>query len=436
MPIGKKIVLLAVSLSVLASCSALPTGSQINSAGVGLKLVAEGFTAPTALAAPEDGTGRLFIVDQIGVIKVLTPDGKLSEDPFLDLRDRVVKLSDRYDERGLLGLAFHQDFKKNGRFFVYYSAPLRSGGPQGWNHTSHISEFKVSSDNPNKADPKSERIVLEVDEPQANHNGGQLAFGPDGYLYISLGDGGAANDVGLGHSLTGNGQDLSTLLGKILRIDVNASDPYGIPADNPFVGQQGARAEIFAYGFRNPYRFSFDAGANHDLFVADVGQNLFEEVDIVTRGGNYGWNTKEGTHCFDPKNPNQPLASCSSVGARGEPLVGPIIEYDHKTGIAVVGGFIYRGSALPQFGGRYILGDWSTSSNRADGKLFMATAPASTGAMWAMEELKIATTSNGKLGRSVLAFGQDADRELYVLTSEKTGPAGNTGKIFKIVPAP
>ena len=436
MSIRKKIIFLAVSLLVLASCSALPIGSQINSAGVGLKLVAEGFTAPTALASPEDGTGRLFIVDQIGVIKVLTPDGKLSEEPFLDLRDHVVKLSDRYDERGLLGLAFHPEFKKNGRFFVYYSAPLRSGGPQGWNHTSHISEFKVLSDNQNRADPKSERIVLEVDEPQANHNGGQLAFGPDGYLYIALGDGGAANDVGLGHSPTGNGQDLSTLLGKILRIDVNSSDVYGIPADNPFVGQQGARGEVFAYGFRNPYRFSFDAGANHDLLVADVGQNLFEELDIVTRGGNYGWNTKEGTHCFDPKNPNQSLASCSSVGARGEPLVGPIIEYDHKTGIAVVGGFIYRGSVLPQFRGRYIFGDWSTSFNRADGKLFVATAPSSGGAMWTMEELKIATAANGKLGRSVLAFGQDAERELYVLTSENTGPSGNTGKIFKIIPAP
>ncbi|MBI3660113.1 PQQ-dependent sugar dehydrogenase [Candidatus Acetothermia bacterium] len=414
----------------------LATGSQASSASVGLKLVAEGLTSPTAFAAPEDGTGRLFIADQIGLIKILTSDGKLLEDPFLDLRDRMVKLNERYDERGLLGLAFHPDFKKNARLFVYYSATLRNGGPEGWNHTSHISEFRVSPDNPSKADPKSERIVLQVDEPQANHNGGQLAFGPDGYLYISLGDGGAANDVGLGHSPSGNGQDLSTLLGKILRIDVNTSDAYGIPADNPFVGQQGARGEIFAYGLRNPYRFSFDAGANHDLLVADVGQNLFEELDIVTRGGNYGWNIKEGTHCFDPKNPNQPLASCPSVGARGEPLIGPVIEYDHKVGIAVVGGFIYRGSALSQLVGRYIFGDWSTSFNKADGKLFVAAPSSSGGAMWAMEELKIATTPDRKLGRSVLAFGQDANRELYVLTTENIGPTGNTGKVFKIVPAP
>jgi glucose/arabinose dehydrogenase/alpha-beta hydrolase superfamily lysophospholipase len=399
--------------------------SALNS--IGLKRVAEGLTAPVALASAEDGTGRLFIVDQIGLIRILAADGKLLDDPFLDIRERMLRLNPAYDERGFLGLAFHPDFKQNGRFFVYYSAPLRPGGTPGALHTNYISEFKVSADNPNQADPNSERVLLSLDyvprpgDDAVFHQGGQLAFGPDGYLYVALGDGDHPE----------NGQNLDTLLGKILRIDVDHGNPYGILPDNPFVSR-GGRGEIFAYGFRNPYRFSFDTGGTHSLFVADVGEDRREEVDIVTKGSNYGWPIKEGTLCF------MPPTGCLSTGARGEPLIDPIIEYDHSVGRAVIGGFVYRGMALPEFAGRYIFGNWVTSSSPPpDGKLFVATPPPSVGATWPMEELRIATSSDGTLGqRFVLALGQDSDHELYVLTTSNIGPTGNTGEVFKIIPAP
>ncbi len=417
-----------------------PTNTPAGPPRIGLQLVVEGLASPVDLITPEDGSGRLFIVDRIGVIKILTPEGALIEEPFLDIRDRMVGLQARYDERGLLGLAFHPRFEDNGRLFVYYSAPLRQGAPSGWNHTSHVSEFRVAREDADRANPASERIVLEVDQPQGNHNGGQIAFGPDGYLYIALGDGGAANDVGLGHPPMGNGQDLSTLLGSILRIDVDGGDPYGIPSDNPLVGREG-RDEIFAYGLRNPFRMSFDAVGNHELFVGDVGQNLWEEVDIVFKGGNYGWNIREGTRCFDANNPDVSPAECPETDANGEPLIDPIIEYGHPSlpsgiGTSVIGGFVYRGSEIPQLQGRYIFGDWSTRFDRPDGRLHVASPPSSGAGMWTMEELSIATSEDGTLAAFVLAFGQDAERELYVLTTEALGPTGNTGKVWKIVPAP
>ncbi|MBI1743622.1 PQQ-dependent sugar dehydrogenase [Candidatus Acetothermia bacterium] len=424
----------ALALIALALVILQPQ-AQVNQPSIGLKLIAEGLTAPVALVSAEDATGRLFIVDQIGLIRLLTADEKLSEDPFLDLRDRALRIDSSYDERGFLGLAFHPDFKKNGRFYVYYSAPLRQGGPPGGDHTNYLSEFRVSKENPNKGDPKSERILLAIDYVDVRtpargrvfHQGGQIAFGPDGYLYVGLGDG----DNHL------NGQNIDTLLGKILRIDVNKGEPYGIPVDNPFVGKEG-RDEVFAYGFRNPYRFSFDYAGKHELFVADVGDEVSEEVDLVIKGGNYGWSIKEGTTCHNPNNLSQPLPSCANTGARGEPLIDPIIEYHRNVGRAIVGGFIYRGKALSQFPGRYIFGNWATSERPPpDGKLFAATPSSAGGALWRMEELRIATSPDGAIGRRfVLSLGQDTDRELYVLTSEQVGPAGNTGKVYKIVPAP
>ncbi|MDD4455585.1 MAG: PQQ-dependent sugar dehydrogenase, partial [Candidatus Methanomethylophilaceae archaeon] len=266
---------------------------------VGLELVAGGFTMPVALASPADGTGRLFVADLPGIIRVIDAGGLLLDEPFLDITGRVVGLRPGYDERGLLGLAFHPEFAENGRFFVYYSAPLRAGAPEGWDHTSQISEFAVSAGGENRADPDSERVILEVDQPQSNHNGGSIAFGPDGYLYIPLGDGGGARDVGPGHPPGGNGQDVETLLGKILRIDVDGPEPYGIPADNPFVGKPG-RDEIYAYGLRNPWRMTFDPGGEHRLFAADAGQYLWESVKMIVPGGNHGWNLREGNHAFDP----------------------------------------------------------------------------------------------------------------------------------------
>lgn len=406
---------------------------------IGLELVTEGFAAPLALMPSGDETGRLFILDQIGQIWILTPEGQLMDAPFLDIGDRMVRLSDGYDERGLLGLAFHPGFAENGRLYVYYSAPLRAEGPSGWNNTSHISEFVVSAENPDRADANSERILLQVDQPQANHAGGQIVFGPDGYLYIPLGDGGAANDVGTGHNPNiGNAQDTSELLGSILRIDIDSGDPYGIPPDNPFVGTD-SREEIYAYGFRNPYRVAFDAGGNGQLFAGDAGQNLWEEVNIVTLGGNYGWNIKEGTHCFDPKNPGTSPTTCPDTGPRGEALIDPIIEYPNAghpsggLGMAVVGGTVYRGNAMAAFQGRYIFADWS--SGGPNGTLLIATPPDEEGAMWQFEELRVATEENGRPNRYLLSFGQDAALELYLLTSEMPGPYGNTGKVFKIVPS-
>jgi glucose/arabinose dehydrogenase len=415
---------------------------------VGVETIAEGLTSPVALVPPGDASGRLFVADQAGLIRVLAPDGTLLEEPFLDLRARMVQLMPGFDERGLLGLAFHPQYASNGRFFVYYSAPLRAGGPAGFNHTSHISEFRVSAGNPNRADPGSERILLQVDEPQFNHNAGALLFGPDdGDLYISLGDGGGANDVGLGHvadwyadNAGGNGQDVTeNLLGSVLRIDVDGGVPYGIPPDNPFAASPGLD-EVWAYGFRNPYRMSFDKGGGRDLFVADVGQLLWEEVSIVDAGGNYGWNVKEATHCFDAENPSQPQANCPDiVGAghprAGDPLIDPIIEYPQARqggpGVAVVGGFVYRGAVLPQFRGRYIFGDWSRSFGRSDGTLFVAMSRRS--GLWNMQELRVATSPTGRLNARVLGFGEDPAGELYVLTTNNTGPTGATGKVLKLV---
>ena len=410
---------------------------------IGLHLVADGFTSPVQLVAPPDGSGRLFVVDQVGLVHVIAADGSVLPDPFLDVRTRLVTLRTNFDERGLLGLAFHPGYASNGRFFVYYSAPLRDGGPTGFDHTSHVSEFQVSAD-PNRADAGSERILLQVDQPQFNHNAGMIAFGPtDGYLYIALGDGGGANDVGLGHvedwyadNGGGNGQDITqNLLGNILRIDVNGAQPYAIPADNPFVGRDGLD-EIWAYGFRNPYRFSFDMGGSHDLLVGDAGQGLYEEVSLVTKGGNYGWNVKEGTHCFDAENNRVSPATCPGVDpTTGIALTDPVIEYPHLSngglGLVVVGGHVYRGSALPQLRGRYVFGDWSRSFRTPDGTLLLAMPR--SGRLWHFQELFITTSPNGRLNHYLLAFGQDPAGEVYVLTTDRAGPNDNTGRVYKII---
>lgn len=414
-----------------------PEGEQLD-----VELVASGMTAPVLLRESPDGTGRVFVVDQAGLIRIIDASGTLRSDPFLDLRSSMVPLQTTFDERGLLGLAFHPSYAQNGRFYVYYSAPLRSGAPAGFNHTSRIAEFRVSATDPDRADPASERILLHVDQPQFNHNGGTVAFGPDGFLYISLGDGGGANDVGPGHvedwyeaNEGGNAQNVeANLLGKLLRIDVDGGDPYGIPADNPFVGEAGLD-EIYAYGLRNPYRFSFDLGGEQVLLVGDAGQNLYEEVNVVTRGGNYGWNVKEGTFCFDTSNPDQPPASCPSTGQFGEPLIDPVIEYTNigaggTIGVVVVGGFVYRGETIPELDGLYIFGDWSASFQQPDGTVLVAE-PAAAG-LWPIDELRFGP-ARARLGEYVLGFGQDLSGEVYILTSEMTAPTGSTGKVYRLV---
>jgi glucose/arabinose dehydrogenase len=426
---------------------------------VGLEKIADGLSSPVMIAVRPDGSGRLFVVDQTGIVRITGPDKNVSGTPFFDVRDRMVTLSPFYDERGLLSLAFHPDFKNNGRLFVFYSAPPGPGTPAGWSCTNRLSEFRVMTGNPDKVDMNSEKVLLTVDKPYQNHNGGPLLFGPgDGYLYLALGDGGRADDTGTGHTpLTGNAQDMQKLLGKIIRIDVDAPPApgknYAIPRTNPFITMAGYSPEIYASGFRNPAYASFDAGKNHSLITAVAGQALFESVFIVDKGGNYGWNIREGTHCFNPvDNAHPPSEPCPVTGARGEPLIGPVIETGHDVGNVIVGGYIYRGSALPSLAGNYVFGEWSTGFLRGDGTLLASAPPAGygidlyprdmgtvtpqTNRMWTTQEIQVTGFQNGRVHAFVTGFGQDAENELYVLTSEKSGPDPTTatGAVWKIVP--
>jgi glucose/arabinose dehydrogenase len=410
---------------------------------IGVEVVATGFTSPVQLVQAPGSNGRRFVVDQDGQIWGLNPDNKVMPKPFLDISSKITPLESGYDERGLLGLAFHPDFRNNGRFFVYYTAPLRAGGPAGFDHTNIVAEYSARGAQQIQADASSERIILQVDHPQSNHNGGTIEFGPDGMLYISIGDGGAGNDLGLGHvedwyseNGGGNGQDITqNLLGNILRIDVDGASPYGIPSDNPFVGEAGLD-EIWAYGLRNPYRFSFDMGGSRMLLSQDAGQELWEEVSVIVKGGNYGWNIKEGTHCFDAENPNTSPATCPSVDTTtGEVLRDPVIEFGNSGNPAgglsftVVGGNVYRGSLVPSLAGKYIFGGATSSFTSPDGRLFVAT-PTGSG-LWPMSELLINGTD--RLNHVVKGFGQDRNGEVYVVGSEILGPTGTTGKVFRIV---
>jgi len=410
-----------------------------------LEKIAAGLASPVDLDAPDDSSGRLFVVDQIGLIWVLDRDDNLLQTPFLDIRDRMVNLSANYDERGLLGMAFHPDFDQNGRFYVYYSAPLRDEGPSGWNHTSVLSEFTVSSTDPNIANPESESVIMEIDQPQGNHNSGAIVFGPDGYLYIPLGDGGGANDSNAGHASDwydvnqgGNGQDVEeNRHGSILRIDIDNGDPYAIPKENPKISEN--YPETWAFGFRNPYRMAFDPEGNNELFVGDAGQNLWEEVSIVEAGGNYGWNVREGTHCFsaaDPSNPDA-IMDCPTEDPDGNPLIDPVIEFantnhpDGGLGTTVIGGVVYRGSSLPNWNGYYLFGQWSTSFRVPDGDIFVAGRTEQ--GLWDFKTVQILGRENDDLGEYLLGFGQDTNGEVYVLTSQNTGPSGTTGSVYRII---
>ncbi|WP_284011171.1 PQQ-dependent sugar dehydrogenase [Haloarcula pelagica] len=391
---------------------------------VGLEPLTTDLSAPLDVVFPPDLDAR-YIAQQGGVVARHGPDG-LASRPFLDLRDAVTTGG----EKGLLGLALHPEFARNRRFYVRYSAPGRSGLPAGYSHTFVLSEFRATEDG-TRARRDSERTLLEIHEPQSNHNAGSIAFGPEGYLYVGVGDGGAGGDQGRGHVADwydavggGNGQDVTeNLLGSILRIDVDDRDDgkaYAVPDDNPLVGRQGLD-EQYAWGLRNPWRFSFDGT---DFFVGDVGQNRFEEVDLVERGGNYGWNVREGTHCFQAS--DCPSRTPDSVRG-GEPLLDPIIEYPHEgapvSGYSVIGGHVYRGDALPGLRGRYVFGDYV-----AQGRLFLATRPDDDG-QWPTEPLPVASGDTGKLAR-IRSFGRDADGELYVVTNGEP-EAG----LHRIVPA-
>ena len=345
------------------------------------------FGRMVALAYPDNASNRLFLALQPGRIFVFPNDpGVDSPDLFLDISEHV---NDKGREEGLLGLAFDPSYRTNGYFYVYYSAssPRRSV----------LSRLSVSENDPNVADANSERIILEVPQPYSNHNGGQLIFGRDGYLYIGLGDGGRGGDP---HN---NGQNSATLLGSILRIDVSSIDSrgtYRIPPDNPFAGQSGgAREEIWAYGLRNPWRFTFDRQTG-DMWAADAGQDRFEEVDIIEPGLNYGWNVMEGAHCFEPKE------GCDRNG-----LEMPVIEYAHRDGCSVIGGYVYRGSRIPSLYGAYVYGDFCS------------------GKIWALRHDGLRVTEHLELVDSDLnisSFGEDQSGELLILSFDM--------KIYRLTP--
>lgn len=409
-----------------------------------LETVATGLTAPNWGTFAPGHPDRLFVTDQVGILWAIQLDTG-EKRVFLDVSNRLVELGifgpGTFDERGLLGVAFHPDYVTNGLLYTYTSQPVDgpadfSTMPSGVaaNHQSVITEWNVPdpTDPDSVVDPNSAQELLRIDQPQFNHDGGALNFGPDKMLYISLGDGGGADDVDgqvflgtpmVGHG-QGNGQDPGNVLGTILRIDPFGSNStngnYGIPNNNPFIGRAGFVDEILAYGFRNPFRFSFDS-ANGSLYVGDVGQNKIEEVDLVTSGGNYGWNLKEGTFCFDPDNGDPGFVfKCNS-----EPpgLNDPIAQYDHDEGTAVIGGFVYRGSGISALQGRYIFGDLSKTG--ANGRLFYLTNE--------NRVVEFPLPGGTALNLWLFGFGQDASGEVYVLGNKTGVPFNETGIVFKIV---
>lgn len=363
------------ALALCLAASALPAtgcgaGAAEDGDAIELTRVADGLDGPLHLSAPA-GDPRLFVVEQPGRIRIIA-DGRLLERPFLDIAARVRSGG----ERGLLSVAFHPRYAENGRFFVNYTD--RDGD-------TRIAEFRVSAD-PDRADPDSERLLLAVEQPYANHNGGHVLFGPDGRLYAGMGDGGAANDP------HGHGRNPNTLLGAILRIDVDAGEPYAIPPDNPWA-KGGGRPEIWAIGARNPWRMWFDAPESL-LYVADVGQNRWEEVHVApaaAAGLDYGWNVMEGRHCFRG-------AGCDTAG-----LHLPVLEYGHDEGCSITGGIVYRGRAVPGLEGHYLYADycrgWIRSFRYAGGR--------------AVDRRKLARDVG-----SIASFGEGADREAYVVTLE------------------
>lgn len=339
--------------------------------------VASGLARPIYLTNAGDGSRRLFVLEQAGKIKLVV-DGAVQNIPFLDISNIVSQeILSSYSERGLLGLAFHPNYAENGQFFVHYSDT---------NGDTVIARYQVSPDNPNTADPTSGEIIFTHPQPYRNHNGGQIAFGPDGYLYIALGDGGSQGDP------QNNAQNPASLLGKILRIDVDGDAPYAIPADNPIATVNPNLApEVWALGLRNPYRFSFDR-ATGDLYIADVGQNQWEEINFQAAGSpggqNYGWRIYEGNHRY------------SSEADPGG-MIWPVAEYAHSSGCSVTGGYVYRGAELPLLQGTYIFGDWCS------GNMWATYRDAQDA--WQTIQFKTGT------GLSISAFGEDDAGELYVL---------------------
>jgi glucose/arabinose dehydrogenase len=417
-----------------------------------LQTVLTGITSPMQWLSANDGTGRMFLVEQTGKIRIFN-NGSLNATPFLDVSSRLIALSPTYDERGLLSMAFHPGFADPSspgyrKIYTYTSEPVSGSadftvpmtGP--FNHQAVLAEWQVSAGNPDVIDPATRREVMRIDHPQSNHDGCTLAFRPsDRYLYISLGDGGAANDSGAGHNpTTGNGQDLTTVLGKILRVDplapaltpsssdpVSANGKYRVPISNPFVAttQPANRvAEIYAYGLRNVFRFSFDPPSDK-LVAGDVGQDHVEEIDLIEAAKNYGWNRKEGTFLFNSTNGNVSFDSSPDPA-----LTNPLAQYSHDDGIAVLGGFVYRGTSVLALPGKYVFGDL-TGPGTVSGRLFYLDDLNSA----VIREFRIGNDERA-LGLLLKGFGQDANGEIYALADTNIGPTGTTGRVLKIIPAP
>ncbi len=414
-----------------------------------LTLITDGMTAPNWAASAPGIAGRLYVGDQDGILwNVDLATGAKSV--FLDVSGQVVPLGifgqDTFDERGLLGFAFAPDYDESGLLYTYTSEPFDAQVPGDFstmpdgvdpNHQAVISEWQVN--NPGDAnaavDMGSLRVLMRIDQPQFNHDGGAVTFGPDGMLYVALGDGGNADDQDTGtdpfgvpvtgHGCIGNSQDLETILGTVIRIDPlgnnSGNGNYGIPGSNPFVGGNTVD-EIYAFGLRNPFRMSFDMDSG-DLIVADVGQNHLEEIDVVESGDNLGWNLMEGSFRFVRNGASSGYAA-NTDGFDTSGLVGPIAEYDHDEGIAIIGGFVYRGAALPTFDGRYIFGEFAPTF-QSDGRLFYLDGDDT------MMEFDLA---GGAVNRSVLGFGQDAAGEVYVLGNSTGVPFGDTGEVYRIDP--
>lgn len=408
---------------------------------IGLKKIADGMTAPNWGNVAPGREGFLFVADQDGIVwSVDLRNGQRSV--FLDVRQRLVPLDPKYDERGLLGLAFHPDFSNNGRLYTYTSEPARGRSdfstlPRGSrpDHHTVVIEWRVPepANRSSLVDPNSPRELLRIDQPQANHNAGGLAFGPDQMLYIALGDGGAADDEGSGHAADGNGQELGNILGAILRIDPTGSSGvngrYGVPKDNPFVKDPKALDEIYAYGFRCPFRISFDLKTGR-LFAGDVGQHKIEEIDLVEAGGNYGWRLREGSFEFHPNDAGQGYVTPPQRDQPG--LIDPLAQYDQDEGNSVIGGFVYRGKAIPELRDAYVFGDWQGDSKQ--GRLFYLKPPIADDRLNTIHEFRIAGEELNKL--MLHGFGEDAEGEIYVLANETGAPSGKTGVVLKVVPLP
>lgn len=386
--------ILALSLAAISFQNTSNSGIDATLVPVADKLV-----SPIGMVCNADG--KKYIIEQRGLIYILDSNGTMLDKPFLDITKKVQKLTSRYDERGLLGLAFHPNYKENKRFFIYYSsAETTTNG----DHIAILAEYKTDPTNTNRALPQ-ERVIMRIAQPEWNHNGGQLLFDEKGYLLVGLGDGGSGGDP---HGEIGNGQNLESVLGKIIRIDIDGKHPYAIPADNPFVNKPG-RDEIWAYGLRNPWRFSIDKATGR-LFCGDVGQNKYEEVNIIEKGKNYGWRIMEGLHCFKSE-------TCPT-----ENLQLPIAEYDRTIGSSVTGGYVYRGKLNKKMYGKYIFADWR-------GVLMALTEQPDKS--WKIEILNVNLPDFKNLNINSLA--EDEKGELYLVTQDLDGPFQLSGKIYKIV---